>query len=87
MKDAYQVLHQKETDLARVRKQIESLHIAAALLAEREDQDDFAEMDEDDRAYHGSDKKPATSAANASSGEPNSASGLSPFLEALRRAM
>jgi hypothetical protein len=86
MKDAYQVLHEKEADLARVRKQVESLHIVAALLAESSDQDEFDEADEDDRASDSSDKKPSTSAASAASGEPSPVSKLSPFLDALRRA-
>lgn len=34
MKDAYEVLYQKESDLARVRKEIESLTIAAQLLVD-----------------------------------------------------
>jgi hypothetical protein len=34
MKDAYQVLYQKEADLERVRREIESLTITASLLAE-----------------------------------------------------
>ena len=34
MKDAYDVLHQKEADLARVRKEIKSLTLAAQLLAD-----------------------------------------------------
>ena len=34
MKDAYAVLKQKESDLARVRQEIESLRIAASLLEE-----------------------------------------------------
>lgn len=34
MKDAYEVLYQKESDLARVRKEIESLTIAAQLLGD-----------------------------------------------------
>jgi len=32
MKDAYEVLYQKEADLARVRQEVESLRIAASLL-------------------------------------------------------
>lgn len=32
MKDAYEVLYQKEADLVRVRQEIESLRIAASLL-------------------------------------------------------
>jgi hypothetical protein len=85
MKDAYQVLHEKEADLARVRKQVESLHIVADLLTESSDQDEFDEADEDDRASQSSDKKPSSSAVSASSGEPNPIARLSPFLEALRR--
>jgi len=34
MKNAYEVLQQKETDLARVRHEIESLWIVASLLAD-----------------------------------------------------
>jgi hypothetical protein len=34
MKDAYEVLYKKEADLARVRQEIESLTIAAQLLAD-----------------------------------------------------
>ena len=34
MKDAYEVLYQKEADLARVRQEVESLRIAASLLTD-----------------------------------------------------
>ena len=34
MKNAYEVLQQKETDLARVRQEIESLRIVASLLSD-----------------------------------------------------
>ena len=34
MKDAYEVLQQKESDLARVRHELESLRIAASLLSD-----------------------------------------------------
>jgi hypothetical protein len=34
MKNAYEVLQQKETDLARVRHEIESLRIVASLLSD-----------------------------------------------------
>lgn len=34
MKDVYEVLHQKEADLARVRREIESLHVVASLLSD-----------------------------------------------------
>jgi hypothetical protein len=36
MKDAYEVLQQKQTELARVRKEIESLNVVASLLLERD---------------------------------------------------
>jgi hypothetical protein len=50
MKDAYEVLYQKEADIARVRQEIESLTIAASILAE------------DDSSFfspNGQDRKPA----------------------------
>ena len=34
MKDVYEVLHQKEADLARVRREIESLHVVASVLSD-----------------------------------------------------
>jgi hypothetical protein len=40
MKDAYQVLYKKEADLARIRREIESLKVAASLLAEDRRPDD-----------------------------------------------
>jgi hypothetical protein len=40
MKDAYQILYKKEADLARVRREIESLKVAALLLAEDQRSDD-----------------------------------------------
>lgn len=36
MKDAYEVLYQKEVDLARVRKEIESLTLSAQLLSDED---------------------------------------------------
>jgi hypothetical protein len=41
MKDIYEVLHQKEADLARVHKEIESLKIVAPLLADDAVQKNF----------------------------------------------
>jgi hypothetical protein len=41
MKDAYELLHKKEADLARVRKEVYSLNIAARLLAEDDDQKSY----------------------------------------------
>jgi hypothetical protein len=50
MKDAYEVLHEKETDLARVRKEVESLNIVARLLTEHDDgkaSDDLTESSDE----------------------------------------
>jgi len=41
MKNAYEVLQQKETDLARVRHEIESLRIVASLLSDELPSDDL----------------------------------------------
>ena len=41
MKDAYELLHQKEADLARVRKEVQSLNIVARLLAEDDDRETY----------------------------------------------
>jgi hypothetical protein len=84
VKDAYAVLHQKEAELDRVRKQVESLNIAALLLADEDDKDDFADdADEDEQAT----KKPSVSAKGADSGESRWNAESSPFLKALKRAM
>ena len=42
MKDAYELLQQKEAELARVRKEIESLNIVAPLLSDDRSSDDPA---------------------------------------------
>ena len=62
MKDAYEVLYQKEADLARVRQEIESLTIAALLLAD-DDSSSFDAGSVDDEPN----RKPAQ---NAISEEP-----------------
>ena len=53
MKDAYEVLYQKEAELARVRKEIESLTLSAQLLA-----DDANSFDQDSMS-DAQNKKPA----------------------------
>jgi hypothetical protein len=68
MKDAYEVLCQKEADLARVREEIESLTISAQLLAD----DDL----DPGRAPNGQNKKPAQ---KATSSEPTGTDG-EPFV-------
>lgn len=58
MKDAYEVLHQKEAEFARVRREVESLNLVVCLLADDDNQGDFAELGD-------SDKKPANSVADS----------------------
>ncbi|HZP17880.1 MAG TPA: hypothetical protein VFB00_07950 [Terriglobales bacterium] len=48
MKDAYEVLRQKEADVARVRREIQSLKIAASLLEDESDSGDLAAGDSHD---------------------------------------
>lgn len=47
MRDAYQVLYEKETDLARVRQEIESLKITATLLGDEPSLDGSSETSDD----------------------------------------
>jgi hypothetical protein len=58
MKDAYEVLHQKEADLARVRRETESLALAASLLAD----DESSFFDPAGGGLEGQSKKPAEKA-------------------------
>lgn len=66
MKDAYQVLYEKETDLARVRQEIESLRIVASLLGDEPSPDGSGESSDD------LGKKPARSTEEVSSVRPDS---------------
>jgi hypothetical protein len=59
MKNAYEVLYQKEADLARVRQEVESLQIAASLLSD----DEFSYFAPDASA-DGQSKKPAEKAGS-----------------------
>ena len=69
MKDAYEVLYQKEADLARLRKEIESLIISAQLLAD----DDLSFFDPG-RGLDAQNRKPAQKATSpqppGTNGEP-----------------
>ena len=65
MKDAYQVLYEKETDLTRVRQEIESLKIVASLLGD-DPSPDPSEENSDDLG-----KKPAGSAEERTSVPPD----------------
>jgi hypothetical protein len=79
MKDAYQVLQQKEVDLSRVRKELESLFIVAGLLADGEEPSGDPVGTSLD-----SQKKPSSSASENS---PHLETGVgSQFLSALKRA-
>ena len=59
MKDAFEVLYQKESDLARVRKEIQSLTIAAQLLGD----DDLSFFDPTP-VHDGQSRKPAQKATS-----------------------
>lgn len=83
MKDPRKVLQQKEADLARVRMQVESLNIAASLLAEEDDESDTADDAEEDERLN---KKASTSAREAEAHETEWDAESSPFLKALKRA-
>jgi hypothetical protein len=50
MKNAYEVLRQKEADLARVRQEIESLRVVAPLLSEESSSDDPDQVLWDERS-------------------------------------
>ena len=62
MKDAYEVLHQKEAEFARVRKEVESLNLVVRLLLDDDDQGDLADLGD-------SHKKPANSVIDSISRE------------------
>ena len=85
MKDAYHVLREKEADLARVRKQVECLNIAAPLLADEDEEeqcDSEDAVDEDET----SDKKPSSSVVRNNAQQTDWMDESSPFLNALKRA-
>jgi hypothetical protein len=48
MKNAYEILRQKEADLARVRQQIECLRVVAPLLSEESSPDDPQQLPSDE---------------------------------------
>ena len=86
MKDAYELLHQKESELARVRKEIESLNIVAPLLADDRTSNEAADNSDptflSDTISRLSDSV-ATNADNMFASATKSRSG---FLSALKRA-
>jgi hypothetical protein len=60
MKDAYEVLYQKEADLVRVRREVESLTVAAQLLA-----DDALSLARPDRSPDDQNRKPSQKAVSS----------------------
>jgi hypothetical protein len=73
MKDAYELLYQREADLVRVRQEIESLRIAASLLA------DDASADDPGPGTDNTVKRPAEAALVAQSeGAATGTDGLAP---------
>jgi hypothetical protein len=66
MKDAYEVLSQKEADLVRVHQEIESLKVVASLLAEELTLDNPGQISDDQN------KKPSSSAEMAPFSQLNS---------------
>jgi hypothetical protein len=92
MKDPKQVLLQKETELARVRKEVDSLNTVVPLLAD----DDRTSPDDPSRKRERSNRKPASSAieiisqqsdSSRSAADALSSGDESSFLNALKRAM
>jgi hypothetical protein len=92
MKDPNQVLEQKEAELARVRKEVDSLNTVAPLLAD----DDHTSPDDSNRSRDRLNKKPSSSAGDTvslqSESEATAADARLPtnessFLNALKSAM
>lgn len=74
MKDAYEVLYQKEADLARVRQEVESLTLAASLLA-----DDHLSYFVPEATTEVPGKKPAEKEASAPAAEATGTEALYPL--------
>jgi hypothetical protein len=89
MKDAYEVLQQKQAALDRVRKEVESLKIVATLLADDSDSDDASQESDDSASLSLSDRisrlsdSASTNADELLSSVANARSG---FWNALKRA-
>jgi hypothetical protein len=79
MKDAYELLQQKETDLARVRHEIDSLRIVAPLLS-----DDLAF--EESTNFEEPTKKPARSAEETLNSDPEKATGTEGLFSSINPA-
>jgi hypothetical protein len=77
MKDAYEVLYQKEADLARVRQEIESLTIVASMLAE----DDLGFLDPDRGPDAQNKKRPQKAVSLRSDAGPTETDSRSPIAQ------
>jgi hypothetical protein len=88
MKDAYELLRQKQTELARVRKEIESLNIVEPLLSDDRTSDDLRENhDESPRSLSDTISRLSDSAAtNADNLFSSDAASRSGFWNSLKRA-
>jgi hypothetical protein len=86
MKDAYELLHQKESALARVRKEIESLNIVAPLLADDRAADDPAEKSDPTPLSDTISRLSDSAATNADSMFASATKSRPGFLNALKRA-
>jgi hypothetical protein len=89
MKDAYEVLQQKQAALDRVRKEVESLKIVATLLADDSDSDDASQESDDSASLSLSDRISRLSdsaSTNADDLISSVAHGRSGFWSALKRA-
>jgi len=86
MKDAYELLHQKESDLARVRKEVESLNIVAPLLADDQPSDDPGENSEPTPLSDTISRLSDSAATNADNVFDTPTKSRHGFLNALKRA-
>jgi len=86
MKDAYELLHQKESDLARVRKEIESLNIVAPLLAEDRTSNDETENSDPTPLSETISRLSDSAATNADNMFTSATKSRPGFLSALKRA-
>lgn len=88
MKNAYEVLQQKQSDIARIRKEIESLNIVASLLSDEHTGDPDPSSDESPRSALNDtiSRLSDSAAANADSMFSSMTESGSGFWNSLRRA-
>ena len=76
MKDAYEVLYQKEADLARVRQEVESLRIAAWLLTDDASTEDSSPSSSSRRSVMSAGEAPLEATATGTDGPPSTSEEL-----------